>query len=445
MRTAAGTVPTPRAVGSRRRWDLVVFGALLLGPALALGSALLVRHVTARVEEAVIPAAEAILAAEHPRPVHVDVATPGSFGEAAALHLRELEALSKDLQADRELLRAVVAGTTPEARLPARLREAIARAEPALDGLLAATRTARAELAAARDSWVPAEGATWATVQLGADLAGVRLRRALSQGHAEAAAAACLDALALGRDAGIAGGLVGRMTHAAIVTRLTPPCASALARAPAGSARTILGRVRTIRDALPSVATLLEEEFAVAGLFVYAPLFDRGVRAGLSPRAAAVAKNGERETRLWERVVLRDSWRATHRVQRHLLAAAAAPPRERETALERAEEEYLHWINPVVHLSPGYLRYVRRAEAATARLDALALSLAARAFRAERGVWPDDVRALHEAELATAVELDRTGGARFQLAQGRGLRISLSLPQCDPKADDAEVTVDLAD
>ena len=108
-----------------------------------------------------------------------------------------------------------------------------------------------------------------------------------------------------------------------------------------------------------------------------------------------------------------------------------------------AEKKAAHWLNPIVHLEPSYLRYVRRAEAATRRLDALGFVLAARAFRAEHGTWPEDCRALLAAGLATSEEVERSGSARFDQTGSGGLRITVPLPQGDPAKDEGEVVLSL--
>jgi hypothetical protein len=408
------------------------------------GGALAVRQDTAHLEEELLREAEATFAAAHPRPVHVDSAAPGTFGDAVALHLPHLEVFSHGTESERQALRGMAAGVADESTLPPALRTALVRADPPLDGLLAGTHAARADLPPSLQAYGPIDGTTWAGLGFTAVLAGVRIRRALAEGRAEAAAATCLDALALGRDAGIGGGLAGRMTGVTIISRLIPPCASALSAIPPSASRAMLARLRALRDALPSDAELLRVEFLSADLFTYAPLLDEVARSGLGPRATAIVKDGDRPTPLWVRMSLRDSWHATHSVHQSILRAAAAPLAKRQEALERAEKNAAkHWMNPIVHLQPSYLHFVRRADAASRRLDALAFALAARAFRAEHAAWPEDLGRLRDAGLATPDELERSGSARFEPALSGGLRINIPLPQTDPAKDEAEVVVSL--
>jgi hypothetical protein len=436
------SVTSADASPRRRRWDLVAFAAVLLGPLVLVGGALAARQDTSGLEDELLRHAAAIIAAGHPRPVHVPSPEPGSFGEALAFHLPPLEALSREIGPERESLRAVAAATEDEATLSAPLRSAIARADRALHGLLAGTRRARADLVPARDPWIPADGATWSGLELAAELAGVRIRRTLDRGRPGSAAATCLDALALGRDAAVAGGLIGRMTGAAVTSRLVAPCASALSAVRVADARALLAPLRSVRDAVPSQAEMLRAELVLSSLFVYAPLLDAEARARVGPRGTAIIREGDRPTRRWERAVLRDSWHAMRRAQQRLVEAAMTAAPERDAAIARAEEGAAHWINPIVHLRPSYLRYVRRAEAAARQLDALVFVLAARTFRAARGEWPDGARALREAGLVTAEELERSGSARFDPGPRGELRIRVPLPQGDPARDppEAEVT-----
>lgn len=420
-----------------------MFAAVLLGPMLIAGGALAVRQNTARLEEELLSNAEAALAAPHPRPVHVDSPAPGTFGDAVALYLPPIQALSRETEPEREALRAVAAGTAEESSLSPSLRSALVRIGPALDGLLAGTHAARADLPPARESFVPVDGTTWVGPQFAATLAGVRVRRELGQGRPDAAVAACLDGLALARDAGIAGDLVGRMTATTIISRMVPACQAAFAAVHPSAARATLARLRVVRDALPSHAELLRFEFLSSDLFTFAPLLDEQARARLGPRAMAILKDGDRSTRLWERLVLRHSWHAVHRFKESLVQAAAAPTAMREEALARAEKAGSHWMNPIVHLQPSYLRYVRRAEAATRRLDALAFTLAARAFRAEHAAWPGGIGGLRGVGLVTQAEAERSGSARFDVVPSGGLRITVPLPQTDPAKDEGEVVLSL--
>jgi len=148
------TNPPGGAPSRKRRWDLLAFVAVLLGPALVAAGAVAARQDTAHLEEKLLRDAEAALAAPHPRSVHVDSPTPGTFGDAVSLCLPPIEALSREAEPERDALRAVAAGTADESSLSASLRTALERIDPALSGLLVGTHAARADLPPARESFV---------------------------------------------------------------------------------------------------------------------------------------------------------------------------------------------------------------------------------------------------------------------------------------------------
>jgi len=431
----------PRVRNVRRRWDLLVFVGVLMGPAMVVSAAIVASQDTRQLEESLVRDAEASLAGPFPRPVHVTSPQPGTLGEALAAHLPAVEAVSKQLETQRDSLYAVAAGTATEESLSPALRQSLERIGPDVNGILIGTRSATADLPPGREAYVPVSGTTWAAAQFAAVVAAIRVRRELEEGQTVAALDTCLDALALGRDAGIAGGLVGRMSGVAITGRVFPACEAAIRSTARPEAPAALARLRLIRDAQPGPADILRVEFRSIGLFTFAPLLSEEDKARLGPVARSILKDGDRPFSLWERVYLRYSWPAMHRHEEALVRAAAAGPAEREASIKAVEAQAKHWMNPLMHLLPSHLRFLQRAEAATRRLDALVFILAARSFRDLHGRWPGDVRELSAAGLLTPAEEDRCRAARLDVDEAGALRVTVPLPQADPEKDDPELSV----
>ncbi len=412
------------------RIDLVVAWGILLGPALALAAWGAARQRVGDLEERLVRDAAAIWTVSHARPVHVDEPLPGAVADALAEHLPALDAearASREDDAGREALRAVVAGEAPLSTLPARHAAALARLAPALDGVLASARAERADFDAARDPFGPTEGAAgFLGLQHAALLAGARVRLAVAAGEPWAGLRDCLDALGLGRDAAIGGGLVGHMVGAAVVTRLAPPCAAALEALPAVRLPDAARRVRAIRDAFPPFSATLREEAVALQLFAGEALPAR-VRARLPPRARALVATGMRDPSLLQVLLARDAWRSTRRALDRAIAAADLPDAEREAALAEVTAELDGRLNfaPAIALPlEGYLKFARRADDARRRLDGLVAAAAARAFRAERGRWPASLPELDgEARLGAAAEALRLAPAR----PGEPLLIEIAL------------------
>lgn len=426
-----------------RRWDLAVFVGVLLGPALLLGSCVALRQRTGDLEERLVRDSTTVLSGSHPRMVHIGAARPGSFGDALAGHLPAIEKLAPAKAEELAPLRAVVAGDAPLSSLPPRFAELLARAEPDLDAILAGTRAERADLPVDRDAFMPVRGATWKGFQLTALLAGLRTRRALEASRAESAAAACLDGLALGRDAALAGGLVGRMVQVELSRRLVPPCAAAIGALPAGAAREALEQVRRIRDALPPFSTTLSEELVWVELSTYGPALAPSAAARLGPRAPAILAESTPSS-FWARLALRDAWRDVRRHHDLLVGLAQLPPEARDRAIEAAQSKLTELLNPLAQVAPPYVHYARRADAGRQLLDALALAAAASIWSAENQSWPEDVELLASSGVLTDDEAERLDGAELEATEGAGgLVLTVPLPQGDAGGDPDQVTLHL--
>jgi hypothetical protein len=222
---------------------------------------------------------------------------------------------------------------------------------------------------------------------------------------------------------------------------MVPACEAALGATEVPDAPAALAHLRAIRDAQPGPADLLRTEFRSFGLVTYAPVISEAGRSRLGPRAHAILKDGERSTRVWERLLLRYTWPALNRYQESLARAAESPPAERESAMRNAEAKVTRFMNPLMHLQPSYQRYLARAEGAIRRMDALVIVMAAKSFQAARGAWPADSAALLSAGFLTPAEEERCRTARYVVDDVGSLLVSIPLPQADSEKDDAEISV----
>lgn len=404
--------------GSRRR-DRVAAWIVILGPLLGIAIWLGLRQQVGDLEERLVRDANATFSRPLLRPVHVDVPTPGTFGDAVARHLPPIQRWADSAKVDakaRETARDVVAGKRPLSELTPAYAAALRSLAPSIDGLLAGTRAASAELPSRKDAWNVCDGADWLGYQAAALLAGLRMREALASGDEARATELCLDGLGLGRDAAISTGLVGHMVGVAIVKRLWPPCVDAVVGLPAEERPGVTARLRAARDAFPSVAGMFRVEFLVQELMGMGGLMSEEARSRLSPKAAAQRASAQ-PLPTWERLAARDGWRATRAVWDKLIRVAELNRGlGRDAGFAAVELEAERGINPFVELGkPGRSpKYARRAESAVARLDLLVLSAAAFAFLEAEGRWPASVAELTARGLLSPQEEERLAEARFR-------------------------------
>lgn len=369
-----------RAVRPARRWDLVATWALILAPLLGVAIWLGVRQRVSDLEERLVRDANAAFSRTFERAVHVDAPLPGALGDAVVRHLPTIQAWAdsvKDDEGTRDLAREIVEGKRPLARLPRAYARALNDLAPHLDGLLAGTRAARADLPRAREAFMPCDGANWSGYQAAALLTGLRARRALAAGDVAGATELCLDGLALGRDAAITSGMVGHMAGAAVVKRLSPPCRDALARLSPSERSTAASRLRALRDGFPSVHEMLRVEFLSVELMAFTRVLRGDARRRLGEGALAVARSADGELPArgswWERGVARDGWRALRAGMDAALALAGSRRGEAlENGLDALGKGLTGRINPLAAIAmPNYAKYAGRVEETVETLDAL--------------------------------------------------------------------------
>ncbi len=401
----------------------------MAGALLAAALWLAARQRVGDLEEALIRDA-AILVGPHLRPVHVDTPSPGSLGDLLVKHLPAIQAEADARKADaagRDAARAVVAGDRAMTELPPPYAAALDRLRPDLDAALAGTHAEAADLPA-EAALGPAAGKTpWGALQFAALLAGVRVRQLVAAGDPAAAVATCLDALALGRDCGYSGGLVGLMTGAAMVGRLAPPCAAAIAAAPGPIRADAFARVRRIRNAFPTFGQVMRSEAVAIQLMTFRPILSAEVRAALPREAEPYLRDGAPVASWSRRLMLRDGWRST-RTSFAALARAAEAKQGRREATRRVVLDATSLLNPLAAIvTPDFSRYGDRHDAAMLRLDALLLVAAAADARARTGKWPDTVEDLARAAL-TPSESERLSRATLDRARDGSLAVEVPLP-----------------
>ena len=412
------------ARGARwRRWVVVAIVAVPL----ALAGAFFIMG--AVLERRLVAEANAILGAPHPRPVHVDAMVPGSFGEALTPHLAAIEKAATAFWEDepeREALPAVLRGERPLSDLPARVQGDLVRLGGALDGVLRATHAARADYASVEDGFDPSPGTTGVAFQYAAALAAIRIRSAVERGDTVRATADCLDGLALARDEGVAGGLIGRMVGTVIITRLAYACVEALSAAPAAERSAAISRLRTLRDTIPGLDTMMREEAAWMQLMIHAPDLPATRRGELLSRPRLVAEAGRRNPNpLAKRILYRAAWPFTRARYAELIRIAALPAPQRDAALEALGAAASSFTPDPA----AWLRYFRRADAAIRELDLVIAGAAAKLHRERQGDWPADCAALAKEGLLTDAEAAHIGAALFHHFVRRDQVLVAMLPE----------------
>lgn len=386
-------------------------------------------------EEELVREANRTIGAQHPRPLHVDVAAPGSFADALARHLPPLEGEARrwfDRKDLLEHLRAAGAGTEPLEALPPEYAETLAAVRTDLRGLLEGTHAARAELAVGSDPFMPAGAATWSGYQFAARLVAVEVRSALAAGKRDEAVELCLDGLALGRDAAVAGGLIGRMVHGATATILLPACAATLGTSAAP--REVQARLRSVRDAVPAFESTVREESAAMQLLMFGQQLSAEHRAQLRPRPAALATS-EEPARWLGALTRRIAWRDIARSYAELAEAIALRGDARRSALSSFDQRWSSTWNPGMKPfatnGPDFLRYALRDEAAVLRLDLLVCAGAAKVYQTAAAAWPARLDDLVRAGLLRGDEAERLRDVALVPEPGGALTLRLLLPELE--------------
>jgi hypothetical protein len=403
-----------------------------------LGLWLVPRFYVADLQNALVREANEIVAAPRARQVHVDAPRPGSFADALRAPLPRYENAWKsllDTDDARALASAVAKGERPLSDLPSNVASALPHLDADLDALLDASHVERADLGPDHDPFGPFKGTSWMGLQAAARHAALRIRTT-APNHAVHALTDCIDGLALGRDAAISGGLVGRMIRAAIVGLLTPSCAEAISASDIGDARVAGQRLRRIRDSTPSFGTTLREEGIQVQLLAYGPGLTTAMKERLLPRPRAFAEDGSMAVPgVLGPLRTRLAWRDLRKLQERLVAIGMLPAPERDAAFAAlGTSSYLlrFLFGDLDGPEPvqSYASYSRRDAAAGLQLDLLVAAVAARDFDARRGRWPSSVAELVADGLLDPDEARRLARAILdEQRPGRELKLIVPVPK----------------
>lgn len=366
----------------QRRWDLLVFAAILAAP-LVFGLLVLgARRASPADHTALVDRVLAQASRTYPRDLHAGPAQPGSFGDALAPVLDGLHESQERLGEDeRELWNMLAAGgsvTTPniEAELQA--------TQEAVGALRNATRRKLGDpphdLGHLGDPSHPWQAWGLDALQHGASSALIHGWRQLRDGAPAEALSTCLDVLAIGRDTALGTALLGRAISNGIQHTAAPLCAAALARVDTARRRQAAEALRTIRAGLPPWRDTIREESVNFQLLFLAQALSEEHRAALPERAQKLARTElDRPDRdAWlAAIVVPDAWReivASHQDAEH---AVELPSDARSAAFEAIADRSKRSVNPLPFIGHlHYERYVHRDEVVHEML--LALEEAAR-------------------------------------------------------------------
>jgi hypothetical protein len=340
-------------------------------------------------QEQVIEAAWAEERSTDPRPSHVAVPLPGSFGELLEPHL---SALHESLVAFKGLgpsgisqAARVYKGQEPIARLGPEIAADLALHRDAIQSALRAThaRSARAP-ASLRLFAVFGPGAdTFMDVQHAARLSALDVLTLIDRGRAEEAADECADMLALGRDLSYPS-VLGRMIGVAVTDVSSYACGRALSVAPAGSLERLRSQLLAIRAGTPRFAGILQREWLFQQLLLTDP----------DPRWPESARTLIREARDQNRNLDRLEWVVFHATARDRLAARTAEFLDAQrldwpACADRMEEvtRRFEW-NPLVR--DAFVPLLRRHRNGLLRIDALVCAASVSLARARTGALPRD-------------------------------------------------------
>ncbi|WP_375756446.1 hypothetical protein [Corallococcus exercitus] len=368
-----------------------LMGGVSLSALVSLG-ALAYQHLrTDALEERLLREVNTLTHAEHPRPVHVTPARPGTFGEAVEAlrpaliqRARETPAPSAAEAATRE---AVTEGRAPVTDLPAASREALEQGRPLMRQVLAATH---AESGGLPEDLRPLSGpeASRRDVLLQSlrhvvEEAALETRLLVSRGEADAAVDTCVDTLALSRELALGGGLLGQRLSATGYSRAWRACADALDAASLARKRQAISQLTRLQEGFPPVSLTLHEEAVAAQLHAFRDLLSDEARAGLPPSwSDAPALPGALSRQLQWRQWVEDADR--------LLAVADQPAEDRRRSLAALEArkggEYFRQAEaPGVRLSPEDMEAL---DLRALRSEALIALAEVDVARAEKGQWP---------------------------------------------------------
>jgi hypothetical protein len=389
---------------------LAVAGGALVIILASLGGLAFFLLRTGPVAQRLVREAQDLERATHPRPAHVPSPGPGTFAQAVQPHLDALVSaygtkpqLTGDLaQRCREVADGKVA---PEALAP-ECRQVLERDRALMRHVLAATHVQEGGLPEGLDVLSdpnhPYQRHGLPVLLHPVRLAAMEMRLLLAAGQAEQAVDLCLDALAFSREAGLGGGLIGRMLSSGGYDIAWRPCAAALDAAPVARKRRAVDQLARLREGLAPYSQTLREESLFLQLGVHAPLFlSEEERRALPPRAARLTRTGPGATMATAdgtALLMRADWLNTVEVFDLLMPAADLPAAARRMAFTTLDgpQSRVFWVQRQLQSltfvqtmdERGFQRFAERIERQRLQSDALALLAELDARRAEQGHWP---------------------------------------------------------
>jgi hypothetical protein len=176
------------------------------------------------------------------------------------------------------------------------------------------------------------------------------------------AVAACVDAIALGRDMALSGAIFGDRAGAKLVSAVIERCDAVFAAADAVWRRSTVVALERIVAGWPTICELMRLEQVSFHLRAFGPFLSDARRAKLPPEAATVPRS-PRASR-WLGLASTYTWWRFERNDRAVLSSCDAPPAVRARLLdELLQDDHVAGPLDAVMLEPH--------DAALAKLDAL--------------------------------------------------------------------------
>ncbi|TSC22962.1 hypothetical protein [Corallococcus sp. Z5C101001] len=368
-----------------------LMGGVSLSVLASLGAVAYQHLRTDALEARLLREVNTLIHAEHPRPSHVIPSRPGTFGDALSPLLPTLLRQTHDTPAptaqEAALREAVTEGRAPVTDLPATCREALEQGRPLMRQVLAATH---AEGGGLPEDLRPLSGpdmsrrdALTQALRQVMEQAALETRLQVARGEADGAVDTCVDALALGRELALGGGLVGQRLSAQGYARTWRACADALDAASLVRKRRAISQLTRLHEGFPPVSLTLHEEAVASQLVAFRDLLSDDARSQLPPTWFDAPPLPGALSR-------RHQWRQWVEDADRLRAVVDQPSEERRRALEsldaqKATERFRHAEAPAVRLSPEDAEAL---DLRALRSEALIALAEVDAARAEKGQWP---------------------------------------------------------
>ncbi|QSQ11061.1 hypothetical protein [Myxococcus landrumensis] len=376
--------------------------ALVIG---AVGLAFMMLR-TGPLEERLVREVRVLTETRYTRPAHVSPPAPGTFAQrlqplldpVLRLYQERPKASGAPDSPQSQPCRDVADGKLPVTSLPTGCGEALERARPLMEQVLAATHAEVGGLPegmGALAPLTPARANGKFALMYVVHLAALETRMKLSQGEASAALDTCLDALALSRELELGGGMEGQLLAATGHGVLYRPCADALDTAPLERKRRALTQLARLAEGFAPFSQTLRHESVFIQLVHFGDHLSEEALASLPPGSRDLVPEELRalaspsapplmERRLWWKLV--EGFDA-------LTASADLPTGARRRAFALLEAQAEEDDVPLDSLHgpdvATYGEYAERLDLRKLQHNALIALAEVDVARAERGQWPE--------------------------------------------------------